>query len=441
MDPQLLAARQAARDRGAISGLPPELLNLPISALLEDGPTEIAPPIKRRCLEPGQLRVPPERTDEIRRALQERVARRRPFAVLLQEVVPPALELLSSEKVLGGSYEVVVPKDPPMFVVSGRLGPPTTVPFPSTRMGRQLLCVTLQLAGGDSPLLLATAHLESTKDHAAERRRQMLQSLRHLRSQVGKPPAAAPAGTAPVGAAVFGGDLNARDDDVREVMQQLGADGAGVADAWVHCGSPAAARYTWDTVENTNVGASFSCRTRFDRVLFLSPGVSDRGPAPKAKARGKAKAKAAAPAVEAAAPAEGWRPTAVSLVGRARVPGLGRFPSDHWGVLTVWAAGGPAAAAAAAATTGPASAASRTSTGSAAPAACAFPLAPAPLAAPAAAATASAAFAASKASAESAAPAACALPLAPAPVDRQPREFAALTTGGKHLVIDLGDED
>ena len=46
-----------------------------------------------------------------------------------------------------------------------RLGEPQTVPFPSSQMGRQLLSVTVQLVGANAgPLLLATAHLESTKD-------------------------------------------------------------------------------------------------------------------------------------------------------------------------------------------------------------------------------------------------------------------------------------
>ena len=103
-------------------------------------------------------------------AVAKEVAQHRPVAVLLQEVVPPALELLASPKVLGSVYEALVPKDPPLpYYVAilvdrkrARHGEPHTVAFPSTQMGRQLLAVTLQLPNLPS-LVLATAHLESTK--------------------------------------------------------------------------------------------------------------------------------------------------------------------------------------------------------------------------------------------------------------------------------------
>lgn len=82
--------------------------------------------------------------------------------------------MLSSDKVLGSAYEVVVPQNPPLpYYVAilldkkrlRRLGEPQTLPFSSSQMGRQLLAVTVELVGADAgPLLLATAHLESTKD-------------------------------------------------------------------------------------------------------------------------------------------------------------------------------------------------------------------------------------------------------------------------------------
>ena len=82
--------------------------------------------------------------------------------------------LLSSNKVLGSCYDVLVPKNPPLpYYVAilldkkrlKRLGEAETVPFTSSQMGRQLLCVTAEAQ--DAPgktLMLATAHLESTKD-------------------------------------------------------------------------------------------------------------------------------------------------------------------------------------------------------------------------------------------------------------------------------------
>ena len=82
--------------------------------------------------------------------------------------------LLSSNKVLGSCYDVLVPKNPPLpyyvaILLDKKrlkcLGEPETVPFGSSQMGRQLLCVTAEAQ--DAPgktLMLATAHLESTKD-------------------------------------------------------------------------------------------------------------------------------------------------------------------------------------------------------------------------------------------------------------------------------------
>mmetsp|Transcript_72816 Transcript_72816/g.236562 ORF Transcript_72816/g.236562 Transcript_72816/m.236562 type:complete len:114 (-) Transcript_72816:76-417(-) len=97
---------------------------------------------------------------------------------------------------------------------------------------------------------------------------------------------------------------------------------------------------------------------RFDRMFFLTPGISDE-PAAGASAsstsrRGKAGAKASkapgephlVPRREQPEMAQGWRPTSLLLVGRRRIPGFGRFPSDHWGVLTAWQVGGAAGSAA-----------------------------------------------------------------------------------------------
>ena len=127
------------------------------------------------------------------------------------------LRLLSSDKVLGAAYEVLVPKDPPLayyvaMLVDKRVkwGEVETVPFPKSQMGRQLLLVKVDVpasAGPAGPLLLATAHLESTKDHAVERKRQLLQALRLLRKRV-----------PPKGAALLAGDLNIRDEERGEAQ-------------------------------------------------------------------------------------------------------------------------------------------------------------------------------------------------------------------------------
>lgn len=396
VDPQLQAVRAAAQQRflaqkaqgaaapqaapsasGPSSTLPPHLahltpeqLNAPIGSLLADAPPEYRAAKKPRVADPkdrtaeiatllaqpapSQLRILTwniDGLDEVGggQALAQRmlsiardIARHRPLAALLQEVIPPALELLSSKQVLGSSYEVVVPQNPPLpYYVAilldkkrlRRLGEPQTLPFSSSQMGRQLLAVTVELVGADAgPLLLATAHLESTKDHATERKRQLLQSLRHLRHAVCKTPKA-------VSAALLGGDLNIRDEEVKAVHKDLADEAHGFADLWSFCGAPEAERWTWDTTQNSNVAANFACKTRFDRILFISPGVSDApGVAGLAAAKAKAKAKAAPVALPAPS-SEGWRPRSIRLLGKEKVAGLGRFPSDHWGLLTEWTCG------------------------------------------------------------------------------------------------------
>lgn len=363
-----------------LAHLTPEQLNAPIGSLLSDAPPEYRAAKKPRVADPNAIVIPKDRTAEIAtllaqpapselriltwnidgldevgggQAMAQRmlsiardVARHRPVAVLLQEVIPPALELLSSDKVLGSAYEVVVPQNPPLpYYVAilldkkrlRRLGEPQTLPFSSSQMGRQLLAVTVELVGADAgPLLLATAHLESTKDHATERKRQLLQSLRHLRQAVCKTPKG-------VSAALLGGDLNIRDEEVKAVHKDLGDEAQGFADLWSFCGAPETERWTWDTTQNSNVGANFACKTRFDRILFISPGVSDApGVAGLAAAKAKAKAKASPHAAPQALNGEGWRPRSIRLLGKEKVAGLGRFPSDHWGVLTEWTCGSSA---------------------------------------------------------------------------------------------------
>jgi len=387
---------------GLLAGLPPELLDAPISALLADAPAEdLMRPQKRQRTVPGELHVPPARTAEIRRLLEcpppEEtriltwnvdgldevggpegtmlralavalvVAKQRPVAVLLQEAIPPVLELLSAPQCLGKAYEVVVPENPqqPYYVAIlldrqrlKRLGRPLTVPFPTSQMGRQILAVTAEVCSTTGPpILLATAHLESTKDHAPERKRQLAQCLRFLQDMLGADVEAASSRRV-VGTTILGGDLNLRDEEVKAVLRELSAESIPMLDAWEFLGSPPHARWTWDTSENQNLGVTFASKTRFDRLLFLSQGFEassacGRGKA-KAKAKGKAKAVARAgdKAVQCLLPvsrgslassetgvAAAWRPTSIALVGREKVPGLGRFPSDHWGLLTTWAPG------------------------------------------------------------------------------------------------------
>ena len=107
-----------------------------------------------------------------------------------------------------------------------------------------------------------------------------------------------------------------------------------ITDAWIFCGSPRGHEHTWDTTMNTNSGMQFASRCRFDRCLFLSPGTAHRAHGPPGSPPS-----AAQPACEGRTGAA-WRPVAFELVGRAKVPNLSRFPSDHWGMQVVWASEG-----------------------------------------------------------------------------------------------------
>ncbi len=160
----------------------------------------------------------------------------------------------------------------PLRVTSAR-----RTPFEASQMGRALIRTVVHWEGRE--LLLLTAHMESLRDGAPERVRQLDRVLAAL--------------TAHAGPAVFAGDTNLRDSEVR---------GRDIRDAWCLLGSPRQTRTTWDMRAIPNKrgpneqGGGYA---RFDRV-FLNPG---------------------------------WRPSEMSLIGMAPVAGAdGLFPSDHAGL-------------------------------------------------------------------------------------------------------------
>jgi len=105
----------------------------------------------------------------------------------------------------------------------------------------------------------------------------------------------------PQATVIFGGDTNLRDAEVSSV----GGLPSGIVDAWEECGRPADSQFTWDMTINDNLDWAYprKPRIRFDR-LFMRP------------AQGTHALKA----------------TNFALVGKERLVGCRRFPSDHWGV-------------------------------------------------------------------------------------------------------------
>ncbi|XP_027499741.1 tyrosyl-DNA phosphodiesterase 2 [Corapipo altera] len=211
-----------------------------------------------------------------------------PDVVFLQEVIPPHLCLLQMK---AGSYTIIPGNMDEYFTVimlkksRVKLLKHEIIPFPTTAMKRNLLVVHVSISGNE--LCLMTSHLESTKDHAKERTKQLQIVLNRMQEESEST------------TVIFGGDTNLRDSEVAK----LGDLPKNVTDIWEFLGKPQHCRYTWDTHSNTNLNAPYKCKMRFDRVYFR-------------------------PAVEGG----NIIPRSMDLIGLEKLD-CGRFPSDHWGVL------------------------------------------------------------------------------------------------------------
>ncbi|KFZ59699.1 Tyrosyl-DNA phosphodiesterase 2, partial [Antrostomus carolinensis] len=211
-----------------------------------------------------------------------------PDVVFLQEVVPPYLCLLQMR---AGSYTIIPGNIGGYFTVimlkktRVKLLKKEIIPFPTTSMMRNLLVVHVSVSGNE--LCLMTSHLESTKDHSKERVKQLQIVLNKMQKESEST------------TVIFGGDTNLRDSEVTK----LGKLPNNVTDIWEFLGKPQHCRYTWDTHSNTNLGAEYKCKMRFDRIYFR-------------------------PA------ADGGHiiPRSMDLIGLEKLD-CGRFPSDHWGLL------------------------------------------------------------------------------------------------------------
>ncbi|KAM6135229.1 tyrosyl-DNA phosphodiesterase 2 [Pterocles gutturalis] len=211
-----------------------------------------------------------------------------PDVVFLQEVIPPYLCLLQMR---AGSYAIVPGNVDGYFTVvmlkksRVKLLKHEIIPFPTTSMMRNLLVVHVSVSGNE--LCLMTSHLESTKDHSEERKKQLQIVFNKMQKESEST------------TVIFGGDTNLRDSEVTK----LGGLPSNITDIWEFLGKPQHCRYTWDTHSNTNLDAVYKCKMRFDRIYFR-------------------------PA------ADGGHiiPRSMDLIGLEKLD-CGRFPSDHWGLL------------------------------------------------------------------------------------------------------------
>lgn len=234
------------------------------------------------------------------RAVCRLIRTRRPHVVFLQEVVPQTLDLMKSD--LGADYSIHIPsiltfayftailvtKKSPKVCLDGE---PVTFDFPNSTMGRQLLQLFIKVC--DIPIGLFTSHMESLRDNSRHRVEQLKQTLEFIEEQ----------NSLFQRTCIFGGDLNLRDEEVTEVGLP-----PAVGDVWEVCGRREEHRYTWDITENNNLVWRFpnKPRLRFDR-LYLSPTDGKH-----------------------------VRASLFELVGKERIAGCNRFPSDHWGLWAVF---------------------------------------------------------------------------------------------------------
>lgn len=237
-----------------------------------------------------------------RRNLQERtnavcdfIMDRKPHVVYLQEVVPPTRVTIVGR--LNDAYDCFSVVNPPAHYYPAILVRKSSMEvhsgleynvFPTTIMGRHLLKLVVKFCGLEIHLM--TSHLESMKDNAAERKKQLREAF-GIMAELQKTKKAI---------SVFGGDLNVEGNEVNSVGLP-----ENTVDLWQACGSDKEHQFTWDVSENDNLDWPYpnKPRLRFDR-LYLCP--SDGA----------------------------LRPKSFSLVGKERLASCGRFPSDHWGLWT-----------------------------------------------------------------------------------------------------------
>ncbi|XP_060721637.1 tyrosyl-DNA phosphodiesterase 2 [Tachysurus vachellii] len=210
-----------------------------------------------------------------------------PDVVFLQELIPQYLQYLKKRAV---TYQIVEGNEEGYFTAimlkksRVKLQSSTIIPYPTTRMMRNLLCAKVTVLGQE--LCLMTSHLESCKDQAAERMKQLKVVLQNVKEEPDNM------------TVIFGGDTNLRDSEVA----QVGGLPPGVIDVWEELGKQEHCRYTWDTKINNNKSVSYISRCRFDRI-YLRP----------AKTGAKVS------------------PDHMVLVGMEKLD-CGYYTSDHWGI-------------------------------------------------------------------------------------------------------------
>ncbi|XP_013407946.1 tyrosyl-DNA phosphodiesterase 2-like [Lingula anatina] len=226
------------------------------------------------------------------KAVCENIMRETPDVVFLQEFVTEMSDIF--DKHCGPSYERFQAASDAYYTAmllkkqTVKCTETKVVPFYTSRMGRALQSAQAEVKG--IPMTLITSHLESTKDHAEERKRQLTAAFRAVNEAEGSR------------TVVFGGDLNLRDPE----LAAIGSLPDNIYDLWEVTGKRKEAAFTWDLTRNDNLEwqARFRPKCRFDRLY-----------------------------IRHSTPRTQLKPVYFELTGLERIPGCRRFPSDHWGIL------------------------------------------------------------------------------------------------------------
>ena len=230
-----------------------------------------------------------QRTLEVVKTIQKRKV----DIVFFQEIVPQTYDILKSN--LSSEY-VLTQKKVAYFTVvllkrsTINLESVVVKPFENSSMCRDLTIVNAALQNGTKFVLINT-HLESTKDFAEARMKQLKEAFKTVKEENRNV------------TVILAGDMNARDTEVKKVGIP-----DGIEDLWISMGERKECQYTWDTLRNTNlhINGKFKPRCRFDRVYFRSSEMKEIS-------------------------AEHF-----GLCGIEKVQGAQCFPSDHWGIYCVF---------------------------------------------------------------------------------------------------------
>lgn len=226
--------------------------------------------------------------------------------VLLQEVVDSSLARIRQS--LGADYNFVIADNEYAYycviLLSRRMHliEKTLIDFEQTTMQRHLLSARVQFRptprAEPIPLTLHTSHLESGREFARLRVRQLQFCFQQMESSSSS--------------VIFGGDLNLRSSDVEQAggVPNLSVDLHEMLGARRECW------FTWDARRNSNIrlppqaagGGGQYARARFDRLYYR--------PLPDNKIV--------------------LHPAFFGLVGLQKLRTCGRFPSDHWGIYTIF---------------------------------------------------------------------------------------------------------